>query len=409
MTPDPSAAGRAAPLAGMLVLDLGQIYNGPYCGWLLGRLGARVVKVESPRGDLVRQRTRDPRGPWSHLMLNGGKELVVLDLRSAGGRDVFLRLVEQADVVVENFSAGAMDRLGLGYDVLAARNPRVVLASSTGFGTTGPYASLAAMDLSVQAMSGLIDATGFPDGPPVKAGAAITDFLAGTHLAAGVLAALLERERSGQGQQVECAMLDAAVISMCSALSAVVDRGPETPRRTGNRHPALSVSPYNVYRAADGWLAINCPSQAHWEALADAMSQPELMDDPRFVDPVARTKTMDELDAVVEAWTSRHTRAELLDRLAAHGVPCGPVRTATEVLADEHLHRRGALVEVDDPVRGRVPMFTTPIRLSTVEQTTPAPAPDLGAQTRAVLEDLLGLDEQALDELAADGAVGPPR
>lgn len=409
MTTDPSITGRAAPLAGMLVLDLGQIYNGPYCGWLLGRLGARVVKVESPRGDLVRQRTRDPRGPWSHLMLNGGKESVVLDLRSVVGRDVFLRLVEQADVVVENFSAGAMDRLGLGYDVLAARNPRVVLASSTGFGTTGPYADLAAMDLSVQAMCGLIDATGFPDGPPVKAGAAITDFLAGTHLAAGVLAALLERERSGRGQQVECAMLDTAVISMCSALSAVVDRGPNTPRRTGNRHPALSVSPYNVYRAADGWLAINCPSQGHWEALAGAMGRPELVDDHRFRDPVARTEGMDELDEVVESWTRQYTREELLDWLAAAGVPCGPVHTATEVLADEHLHQRGTLVEVDDPVRGPVPMPTTPIRLSTVRQVVPAPAPDLGAQTRTVLTDLLGLDEQALDDLAAGGTVGPPR
>lgn len=385
----PRAVG--SPLDGVLVLDLGQIYNGPYAGWLLGRMGARVIKVESPRGDLIRQRTRDARGPYSHLMLNSGKSSIVLDLADEGDRESFLLLVERADVVIENFAAGALDRLGLGWEVLHARNPRLVLGSSSGFGSDGPYAHVPAMDLSVQAMSGLISATGFADGPPVKSGAAITDFLAGTHLAAGILAALYDRERSELGRHVECAMLDAATIAMCSSLSAVVDRGGEGPERTGNRHPALSVSPYNVYRAADGWIAINCPSQRHWELLAEAMGRTELIADPRFHDPVARTQAMDELDAIVEAWTSRRTRDELWQVMTSAGVPCGPVRTAAELLDDPHLRARGSLVDVEDPVRGTLPLPTGALRFHPgPSPSAPTPAPDLGADTDRVLAELTG-------------------
>lgn len=389
---DPSAGdGTGLPLAGVLVLDLGQIYNGPYAGWLLGRMGARVIKVESPRGDLIRQRTRDARGPYSHLMLNSGKSSIVLDLASDDGRATFLRLVERADVVIENFAAGALDRLGLGWDVLHAANPRLVLGSSSGFGMDGPYAHVPAMDLSVQAMSGLISSTGFADGPPVKSGAAITDFLAGTHLAVGITSALYDRERTGAGRHVEVAMLDAATIAMCSSLSAVVDRGGDAPERTGNRHPALSVSPYNVYRAADGWIAINCPSQRHWELLAGAMGRADLVADPRFFDPVARTQAMDELDAIVEAWTSQHTRDELWQVMTDAGVPCGPVRTAGELLSDPHLRARGSLVDVEDPVRGTLPLPTGALRFHPgTPPAPPTPAPDLGADTDRVLAELLG-------------------
>lgn len=389
--PGDADAAPGLPLERILVLDLGQIYNGPYAGWLLGRMGARVIKVESTRGDLIRQRTHDPRGPYSHLMLNSGKSSIVLDLSTEQDHGRFLRLVEQADVVIENFAAGAMERMGLGWDTLHARNERLVLASSSGFGSEGPYAHVPAMDLSVQAMSGLISATGFADGPPVKSGAAITDFLAGTHLALGIVSALFDRERTGTGRHVECAMLDAAMMAMCSSLSAVVDRGPDAPERTGNRHPALSVSPYNVYRAADGWIAINCPSQRHWELLATTMDRAELIADPRFIDPVARTRTMDELDAIVEAWTLTLTRDELWLRMTDAGIPCGPVRTAGELLDDPHLRARRAIVDVEDPVRGTIPLPTGPVRFHPgAEPQSPRPAPDLGADTRRILSELLG-------------------
>ena len=186
------------PLDGMLVLDLGQIYNGPYCGLLLGFMGARVLKIESPEGDIVRRRKRDVE-PYPLVMLNSNKESVILDLKRSEGKALFLRLARRADVVVENFAAGVMDRLGLGWTVLHAENPRLVYASGTGFGLTGPYRDLPAMDLTIQAMSGIMNATGYPDRPPVKAGPAVCDFLGGVHLFAGVMSALVQRERTGQG------------------------------------------------------------------------------------------------------------------------------------------------------------------------------------------------------------------
>lgn len=388
--PVPGGA-RRAPLDGLLVLDLGQIYAGPYCSWLLAQLGARVIKVESPSGDIVRARTRDPRGPYSYLMLNADKESVVLDLKSDEGRDLMLALVERADVVVENFSVGTLDRLGLGQDVLMARNPRLILASGTGFGLTGPYSGLSAMDVTVQAMSGIISATGFPDGPPVKSGAAVADFLGAVHLCLGVVAAILERERSGLGQRVESSMHEAAVVSLCSAISAVVDGGPDAPARTGNRHPALSVAPYNVYPASDGFLAINCPAQRHWVALTALMEQPELAEDPRYRGPVDRIERIDEVDALVVAWTRTRSRAELAEVLAAADIPCAPVLTVVDVLDDPHLRARGALVEVDDPVRGRMLLPRSPVRLHAAPPAPPPrPAPDLGEHTAAVLTELLG-------------------
>lgn len=410
MSPDgpaPTDAGeprRAAPLDGVLVLDLGQVYNGPYCGWLLAQLGARVIKVESPTGDIVRARTRDPRGPYSYLMLNSDKESIVLNLKTEQGREVFLDLAAHADVLIENFSVGVMDRLGLDWETLRRRNPRLVHGSGTAFGLTGPYARLSAMDLTVQAMSGLINATGFADGPPVKSAAAVADFLGAVHLCVGVLAALLERERSGLGQRVESSMHEAALISLCSSISALVDGAGAVPERTGNRHPALSVAPYNVYEAADGFVAINCPSQGHWTALAEAMGQPELVADERFQGPMERTESMGELDEIVEAWTCQQPRNALVAQLSAAQIPCAPVLSLSEVLEDQHLWARGALVTVDDPERGPLQLPTSPVRMhGQSPKGPPRPAPNLGQHTAAVLAEVLGLDETRLAELREVG------
>ena len=229
------------PLDGMLVLDLGQIYNGPYCGLQLGFMGARVLKIEPPEGDVVRRRKREVE-PYPLVMLNSNKESVVLDLKQPRGKEIFLELVAQADVLIENFAAGVMDRLGIGWDVLSKLNPRLVYGGSSGFGLDGPYRDLPAMDVTVQAMSGITNATGDADGPPTKAGAAVCDFLAGIHLCAGILGALVQRERTGKGQRVEVAMHEAAVTSLASAMGAVMDGDTNVPDRTGNRHPALAQS-----------------------------------------------------------------------------------------------------------------------------------------------------------------------
>src|SRR4029453_18636494 len=216
-SPTHMTANAKSPLEGMLVLDLGQVYNGPYCGLLLGFMGARVLKIEPPEGDVVRRRKRNVE-PYPLVMLNSNKESVVLDLKHLKGKALFLRLVEKADVLVENFAAGVMDRLELGWDRLRVRNPRLVYGVGTGFGLTGPYRDLPAMDLTIQAMSGIMNATGFPDRPPVKAGPAVSDFLAGVHLFSGILGALLQRERTGLGQLVEVAMLEASIMALASAI-----------------------------------------------------------------------------------------------------------------------------------------------------------------------------------------------
>jgi len=394
------------PLEGMLVLDLGQIYNGPYCGLLLGFMGARVLKIESPEGDIVRRRKRHVE-PYPLVMLNSNKESVVLDLKRPEGKALFLRLARQADVVVENFAAGVMDRLGLGWETLRAENPRLVYATGTGFGLTGPYRDLPAMDLTIQAMSGIMNATGFPDGPPVKAGPAVCDFLGGVHLFAGVMSALMQRERTGQGQLVEVAMLEAAVVALASALGVFMDGDTSVPPRTGNRHPALAMAPYNVYETRDGHVAIFTASDRHWESITRVLGREDLLDDPAYGTTPARAARMEDIDALVTAWTQRHTKDEVLTTLADAHVPCAPVRTTSEVVNDPHLHARGLWVDVQHPRRGRTQVPVSPIRLHGSAPAEVRPAPLLGQDTDRVLSELLGLDASELAALHAAGVIDP--
>jgi crotonobetainyl-CoA:carnitine CoA-transferase CaiB-like acyl-CoA transferase len=395
------------PLEGMLVLDLGQIYNGPYCGLLLGFMGARVLKIESPEGDVVRRRKRDVE-PYPLVMLNSNKESVVLDLKQPEGKALFLRLARQADVVVENFAAGVMDRLGLGWEVLRTENPRLVYGSGTGFGLSGPYRDLPAMDVTIQAMSGIMNATGTADSGPVKAGPAVCDFLAGVHLFGGIVSALLQRERTGQGQLVEVAMLDAAVIALASALGVFMDGDTRTPPRTGNRHPALAMAPYNVYPARDGHVAIFTASERHWHSIARVLGRADLLDDPAYATTPGRAARMDQIDAMVEAWTRPRTKAEVLAELTRAHVPCAPVRTAAEVATDPHLLQRGTWADVDHPRRGKTRVPTSPIRLHGADPATVRrPAPLLGQDTDRVLAELLGLTADDLAALHAAGVIEP--
>jgi CoA:oxalate CoA-transferase len=395
------------PLDGMLVLDLGQVYNGPYCGLLLGFMGARVLKIEPPEGDVVRRRKRDVE-PYPLVMLNSNKESVVLDLKHPRGKALFLRLADRADVVVENFAAGVMDRLGVGWEILRARNPRLVYGVGTGFGLSGPYRNLPAMDLTIQAMSGIMNATGDPDRPPVKAGPAVSDFLAGVHLFGGIMGALLQRERTGQGQLVEVAMLEASVMALASAVGAVMDGDGAVPERTGNRHPALAIAPYNVYPTTDGHVAIFTASERHWHSIARVLGREDLLHDPAYASTPARAARMAEIDAMVEAWTRERSKDAVMTALTVAHVPCAPVRTAREVVNDPHLGERGVWVEVEHARRGRTRVPISPIRLhgsgpSAVER----PAPLLGQDTDRVLAELLGLSPGELAALHADGVIEP--
>lgn len=386
MTSMPDMTGQ--PLAGITVVDLSQIYNGPYATFLMAAAGARIIKIEPPGGEPLRRRGVVGGAALPFAMLNGCKESVVLDLKSETGREALKALVRDADVIVENYAPGTMERLGLGADSLRALNPRLIYASSSGFGRDGPYKSYPAMDLTVQAMSGIMDTTGFPDRPPVKAGPALCDFFAGIHLYGAILTALYERERTGLARRLEVSMQDAVYASLSSSLgmhwgNAGKEGAP--PPRTGNRHGGLAESPYNVYPTSDGYIAIICVGDAHWANLARAMGRPALIDDARFASLKKRVEAMDEVDAIVSGWTSLRPKAEAFETLMANKVPCAPVRRLDEVVSDPNMHARGALQWQDHPELGRIVVMHSPLRFDGVERIPLRPSRELGADTEAVL------------------------
>nr|WP_277817689.1 CoA transferase [Dietzia natronolimnaea] len=385
----------------MIVIEMAHIYNGPYCGLLFAHLGAEVIKVEPLAGERLRSRARGDRDPHEFVMLNSNKKSVALDLKTQEGKDVLLRLLDKADVLIENYAPGTLDRLGFGAETLLERNPRLVIASGKGYGASGPYATMPAMDLTVQAMSGAISTTGFPDGPPVKTGPAFTDFSGGIHLFGGAMAALYDREKTGKGQVVEVSMHDTIYPMLTSALSMLYN-SPDTelPERTGNRHSGLGIAPYNVYRASDGWLAIICASDRHWVRLAEALGIAHIVDDPRFADPVLRAENMDALDTMITAATSQLTRDELSGKLGIAGVPFAPVKTLREVDSDPHLIERGMIQYVEHPENGRVPVVGNPLRMSgDCESHSYTPAPKVAADQAEVLGRLLSIPVDQANDL----------
>jgi crotonobetainyl-CoA:carnitine CoA-transferase CaiB-like acyl-CoA transferase len=395
---------REQPLAGITVLDFGQIYNGPYCGYLLAMAGARVVKVESPQGEGLRGRAETSSATYPFAMLNANKEAITLDFKTEAGRELLRRLVVHADVLVENFSPGTLDRYGVGSAALCALNPRLVYAAGTGFGRTGPHRDYLAMDLTVQALSGIMAMTGDGDGPPLKAGVALCDFLGGVHLYGAIVTALLARERTGRGGVVDVSMQDAVFPTLATAIGARHYLG-RHPDRVGNRHPALSLAPYNVYRAADGHVAILCIREGHWRNLVAAMGRPALATDVRFADMASRARNMAALDAEVEAWTSSLPRAEVFRIAQAHDVICAPVHDLDDVLRDPHLFARGALRRVHDEQLGEIALPSTPLRFEGVEPPAPRSAPRLGADNERIYGEWLGLTAAELTALKQQGVL----
>jgi formyl-CoA transferase len=374
---------------GVRVLELGHVYNGPYCGLLLAQLGAEVIKVEPPGGEPLRFRSHQPAESHEFVMLNSNKRSVVLDLKTDAGRQALLGLVQTADVLIENYAPGTMERLQLSPQRLLQHNPRLIVASGKGYGSTGPYAHMSAMDITVQAMSGSASATGNPDGPPTKAGAAFVDFSGGIHLFGAIAAALFQRERTGRGQVVEVSMHDTIYPMLASSLGGL-HNDPERrlPERTGNRHSGMAVAPYNIYPASDGWLAIICISERHWHGVATALGRAELIDDERFRTEKGRVTNIDAVDEEVSSVTKTRTRAELVADLQAAGVPCAPVKSVREVDTDEHLIERGMITYVDHPNRGRVPVPGCPMRLSDSPVGPLRAAPLLGASTEEIVAKL---------------------
>jgi formyl-CoA transferase len=295
--------------------------------------------------------------------------------------------------------------MGLGWSELSKVNPKLVYGCSSGYGRSGPRRDDLAMDLTVQAASGLMSVTGFPDSPPVKAGAAVCDFSGGIHLYAGIMTALYEAEKTGRGRMVEVSMQEAIYASLASNIGMYYTLGGKEPPRTGNQHGGLSISPYNVYPTKDGYAAINCTNDGHFYNLLKALGRPEMKDDPRYATNHARAEILDEVNALVEAWTRTLSKDDLLAISRKYGFPCAPVRNLDEVIHDEHMHARGMLEWVDHPVLGRLALQRSPLRFHESELMPIVPSSELGADNGAVYGDWLGLSAGELDRLKQEGVI----
>jgi crotonobetainyl-CoA:carnitine CoA-transferase CaiB-like acyl-CoA transferase len=396
-------ASRSQPLAGIRVIDLGQIYQGPYAAFLLAMAGADVVKVEPPGGE--RLRTRPGKPPFMALaMLNSNKRAVTLDLKQERGRELLVELVKQGDVLIENFAPGVLERLGVGVDVLRAANPRLIYATGSGFGISGPDRDQLAMDHTVQAMGGMMSVTGPVGGPPVRAGGTVGDIAGGTHLYGAIMTALFDRERTGCGATVEIAMQESLYFTFASAYSDYHATAiPPTPQ--GNGPLGSPLAPYNVYRTKDGYIAIICVTDRHWTRLVEEMGRPDLLDDARFAKGGVRGRHAAEVDEIVSAWAANLTRDEAYQAGRRARVPVAPVRDLVEVMDDPHMRERGMLQRVDHRDLGPVTLPHSPLRFLDTPRLPIKSSPRCGEHNREIYGDWLGLTGDQIDELARDGVI----
>jgi formyl-CoA transferase/CoA:oxalate CoA-transferase len=390
------------PLQGITVLDLTRVLSGPYCTMLLADMGARVIKIEQPgKGD-------DTRG-WGPPFVNGesayflsinrNKESVTLDFKSQDGRALLDRLIAQADVLVENFRPGTLDRIGLDYESLAARHPRLVYCSISGFGHTGPRRTEAGYDAVMQGEGGLMSLTGSADGSPYRLGVAIADIVTGMFAAQGITAALLARERTGRGQRVDIAMLD-SVVALLTYQAGIYFANGVAPARLGNRHP--TIVPYETFRASDGDFVLAVGNDDQWRRFCTATG---FLEDDRFATNRQRVTNYDALKPALDAMLGAETRDHWIGKLKAAGVPCGSVRDLHEVFSDPQTLARDMLVQLDHPAVGPLNMTGTPLKFSETPGSVRTPPPLLGEHTRRVLEHDLGLDGARIDELKAEGVI----
>ena len=397
------------PLADITVLDFGQVYNGPYCGFLLAQAGATVIKIESPKGETLRGHGGKTAASYPFALLNTNKRSLSINIKQGSGQELVRALAKKVDVISENFAPGTMAKYGIGPETLTQLNPQLIYASSTGYGNAeGPYRDFLGMDITLQAISGVMSITGEEDGPPLKSAAAFADFIAGTHLYSGILTALYRRRSTGLGGIVDISMQDCVFPTLATAIGTYYVAGKQMPR-AGNRHPGKTLAPYNTYVASDGYIAIICVREGHFRRLCKAMDRPELAEDSRYHDFPSRCLNMAALDAEITRWTACRTRAELLNLTQAHGVICAPVNDLSEAVQDPHMLARGTLKSTEHTILGEIAQMQTPLRIS--DHTPPAltPPPELGADTAAVLTEYLGLTAAQLTALVAEGAIVIPQ
>ena len=389
-------------LQDVLVVDFTRVLAGPFCTMTLADLGARVLKIEPPGGDEARGM-----GPFKNghslyfASINRGKEGVVLDLKTDAGREAARALAEKADVLVENYRPGTMDRLGLGYESLAELNPRLIYASLSGFGQTGPYRDRGAYDVIVQAMSGMMGITGQLQGPPTRVGASIGDMIPALYTVAGIMGALFERSQTGQGCQLDVAMMD-SVFALTENALARYWLTEQNPAPLGNRHPA--IAPFSTFATGDGTIVIACGNDSLWRQLCDCLEIPEGRDDSRFATNELRTENAEELAEFLETCLASRATEDWLERLLEAGIPAAKVNRMSDLADDPHLRSRNMVQEIEQEGIGRMLTPGSPIKSDRSDDDIRAAAPALGADTRRVLEELAGWGGNgAVGSSGADG------
>lgn len=396
---------RPGPLSGVRVLDLTRVVAGPYCSMFLGDLGAEVVKVEQPgAGDDTRGWGPPFAGGESayYLCINRNKQSLTLDLKSKRAVELLRDLVKAADVIIENFRPGTMERLGLGEKELRELNPRLIYASLTGFGADGPMSDWPGYDLIVQAWGGLMSITGTPEGEPVKVGVAIIDLVAGLMLGKAVAAALFAREKIGVGQRIDTSLLEAEVASLINVGSNYLVGG-KVPTRWGNAHP--NIVPYQNFQTADGYLVIGVASEVIWKRFCEAVGQRDLIDDPRFADNSKRVENRSELIAILSKTFLQRRNDAWFKLLTDAEVPCAPVQTIDQVFQAPQVLQRDMLIEVDHPTAGKVRMAGIPVKFSVTPASVRMPPPLLGEHNDAILRTWLGMSAASIDELKREKVI----
>lgn len=393
------------PMKGVRVIDLTHVLAGPFATMLMGDLGAEILKIEKPgRGDTTRG-TPPYFGDVSHyfIAVNRNKRSVGIDIKTPEGRDLLLGLARKADVIVNNFRPGVLDRLGLGYDILSEANPRLINCSVSGFGNSGPLTDKPAFDMIIQSMSGFMSLTGEPDRDPVRCGVSIGDLVSGLYAVIAVATALFDRERTGRGQNIDISMLD-SLVSLLTYYVTLHQATGKTPERTGTMH--ASMVPGGTFPTADGHITLAAFNQRFWRALCEAIEEPELAEHPRFASPRLRYHNSDELIAHLRATLGQKTTEEWARRFDRHDVPYGPVLTIPQLLEHPQIQARTSIFPLSLPDLGSVHVSGQPIRFAGTETGAYRNPPDLGADTRDVLINLLNIDEDRYQQLESSNIVG---
>jgi CoA:oxalate CoA-transferase len=396
----------AGALSGVRVLDFSRMYAGPFCSMILRELGAEVIKIEfRESGDACRTIppiTECDEG-YAFSILNRGKKSVTLELKSEEGRNISLELAAKSDILLENFSPGVMDRLGLGWDVVKKVNPGLIYASLSGFGQTGPNASRPAFDTIAQAMGGLMSVTGFPDNPPTKSGPPIADLGGGAYTVIGILAALQHRNATGRGQHVDISLQDCVwLMSAVESLGHYFMTG-KSPGRMGNMHPG--IVPWNAYKVKDGYAVLCIVTIGHWQKMAEVMGRPDLTSDPDTLSLASRGQRRAELDSILADWVKDKTMIELQTLMDEAGLPCAPVMDTEQLVKDKHMQSREMTVQVAQMLSGPLPMPGTVFKMSETPGDPLNPAPFLGEHNTQVYEGILGYSEERIAELMQKGII----